>query len=316
MDLRQLRALLGVADHGGFSAAADALHTVQSNVSAHLKRLEKELGATLVDRHTGQLTEEGSLVAARARRIEAELDALVADVAALRHEVIGTARLGMISTTARWLVPELLELAQERHPRLRLELVEGTSVSLETPLGNGQIDLLVGTPTSSGSDLEFRSLFEEDLVLVVPAGDPLDVDHPITLVELATRPLLLPLPGTAFRTTIDSAAAAAGVHLSPRAEVDGTRLIASLTFDGYGPSILPATAVPNYLRDDWKLVAVDGLPRRTVGVFRRRRRATAAPSRAVVDLLVELTSDDTFLPAGLHPATGDRWVTPDPHSAR
>src|SRR5215218_9193913 len=81
MDLRQLAALTAVADHESFSAAARALHTVQSNVSTHVARLERELDVTLVDRATGHLTVAGELVVERARRIQAELDALVADVA-------------------------------------------------------------------------------------------------------------------------------------------------------------------------------------------------------------------------------------------
>ena len=59
MDLRQLAALVAVAETGTFSAAADVLHTVQSNVSTHIARLERELGVTLVDRAAGRLTEEG-----------------------------------------------------------------------------------------------------------------------------------------------------------------------------------------------------------------------------------------------------------------
>ena len=58
MDLRQLAAVVAVADHRSFSAAARALHTVQSNVSTHVARLEKELGATLIDRATGRPTKE------------------------------------------------------------------------------------------------------------------------------------------------------------------------------------------------------------------------------------------------------------------
>ena len=50
MDLRQLNAVVAVADEGSFSAAADALHTVQSNVSTHVARLERELGVSLIDR--------------------------------------------------------------------------------------------------------------------------------------------------------------------------------------------------------------------------------------------------------------------------
>src|SRR5688572_20848259 len=120
MDLRQLGALVAVADHGSFSAAARALHTVQSNVSTHIARLERELGATLVDRSSGSLTPEGDIVASRARRIQAELEALVVDVASLREEVTGTARIGIIGTTARWLVPHLVEAMGERHGKVRV----------------------------------------------------------------------------------------------------------------------------------------------------------------------------------------------------
>src|SRR5688572_26374155 len=99
MDLRQLHALVAVADHGGFTAAARALHTVQSNVSTHVARLEKELGVPLVDRTTGALTEEGVAVVERVRRVDAELDAMVADVASVRDVVTGSARIGIIGTT-------------------------------------------------------------------------------------------------------------------------------------------------------------------------------------------------------------------------
>ena len=68
MDLRQLTTLVAIADHGSFSAAARALYTVQSNVSGHIARLEKELGVVLVDRQRGGLTDEGMIVVERARR--------------------------------------------------------------------------------------------------------------------------------------------------------------------------------------------------------------------------------------------------------
>src|SRR3954467_10541432 len=101
MDLRQLAAVTAVADHRSFSAAARALHTVQSNVSTHIAHLERELGATLVDRGTGRLTEAGELVVGRARRVHAELDALAADVESSLGQISGQVRLGVIGTTGR-----------------------------------------------------------------------------------------------------------------------------------------------------------------------------------------------------------------------
>jgi LysR family hydrogen peroxide-inducible transcriptional activator len=144
MDLRQLNAVVAVADHGSFSAAADALHTVQSNVSTHVARLERELGVSLIDRSDGcRLTEEGQAVVERARRINLELEALVTDVAAMRHEVVGSVRIGMIGTTARWLVPALLPAMAERHPKVHLVVVEATSTSLEPRLTTGSLDLSI-----------------------------------------------------------------------------------------------------------------------------------------------------------------------------
>src|SRR5690606_34982574 len=105
MDLRQLAALTAVADHRSFSAAARALHTVQTNVSTHVARLERELGTSLVDRASGTLTEAGEIVVSRARRVQAELEALTADVAAAEGDISGQVRLGTIGTTGRWMVP-------------------------------------------------------------------------------------------------------------------------------------------------------------------------------------------------------------------
>ena len=104
MDLRQLEALAAVAEHGRFSAAARALHTVQSNISTHVARLEDELGAILVDRSAGQLTPEGEVVLARARRVNAELEAMRADVSSMTSHVTGPVRMGVIGTTGRWLL--------------------------------------------------------------------------------------------------------------------------------------------------------------------------------------------------------------------
>src|SRR5205814_709545 len=195
MDLRQLNAVVAVADCGSFSAAADALHTVQSNVSTHVARLERNLGVPLIDRSDGcRLTEEGQAVVERARRINGELEAMVADVAAMRAEVIGSVRIGMIGTTARWLVPRLLEAMAELHPK---------------------------------------------------------------------------------------------------AEIDGLRLIASLTFEGLGPAVLPATAVPADRQGPWRAVSVEGLPCRSVGIALRRKGRPAAPVRAVIGVLEQVVETGT-----------------------
>jgi len=299
MDLRQLSALVAVADHGGFSAAADALHTVQSNVSSHVARLEKELGVTLVDRQAARLTQEGEVVVARSRRITGELEGVVADLAALRHEIVGQVRLGMIGTTARWLVPRMLGRVGEQHPGVRLVVVDATSTSLEPQLVGGSLDLAVINLPLPSRDLTCEPLFDEDLVLVVPTGHPLSTRPRVELADLATVELLLPPPGTAFRGELDAAAAGAGILLRPLAELDGLRLIASMAMQGHGPAIVPATAVSGIADGGvWTVILVHGLPRRRVGIAQRRRGLPAAPTRAVIDVLREVTRSAEL--RGLH----------------
>lgn len=303
MDLRQLQALVAVSEQGTFSAAADALATVQSNVSAHIRRLEKELGAMLVDRTAGRLTEEGQAVVDRARRIEAELEAIVADVASMRHDVTGRVRVGIIGTTARWLVPRLLGEMGRRHPGVALEIVDATSTSLEPQLVNGRLDLAVVNLPLPAPELTTTPLFDEDLLLFVPRDSPLAelwFGKEVDLAELGDLFLFLPPRGTSFRDLLDAAAAKAGVTLVARAELDGLRLIASLAISGQGAAILPATAVPEHLQFETRPIAVRGLPRRNVGVAQRKRGLPGAPARAFLEVLHDIVRADAHPEFGLH----------------
>jgi LysR family hydrogen peroxide-inducible transcriptional activator len=302
MDLRQLQALVAVAEQGTFSAAADALATVQSNVSAHIARLERELGTTLVDRSAGRLTEEGQAVVDRARRIEAELDSIVADVASMKHDVTGRARVGIIGTTARWLVPRILDEMGTRHPGVALEIVDATSTSLEPQLLNGRLDLAVVNLPLPSPELTTTPLFDEDLLLFVPVHSALAEEAPdeIDLGRVAEIPLFLPPRGTSFRDLLDEAAARAGTKLVARAELDGLRLIASLVISGQGAAILPGTAVPSHLQGETCPISVRGLPRRRVGVAQRKRGLPSAPARAFLEVLHDLVESDARPAFGLH----------------
>ena len=304
MELRHLQVLVAIAEHGSFSAAADHLGTVQSNVSAHIARLEKELGTTLVDRGAGRLTEEGELALARAYRVLWELEALATDVGSLRAEIAGTVRVGMIGTTARWLAPALLGDLSSSHPRLRLVVTEGPTSGLEPQLAAGRLDLAVLTHPVPGRDLVSEPLFEEQIVLVTKSDcDPTGGRTSISIRDLSDIDLLLPATGTTFRSEIEAVTRPIGVRLRPLIEVDGVRLLASLVFDGHGPALLPSSAVPAFLRSQVRLIKVDGMAQRLVGLSIRGRGLPSAPARAVITALRELASHPGRLPDGLRPST-------------
>lgn len=299
MDLRQLAALVAVAEAGSFSGAARQLHTVQSNVSTHVARLERELGATLVDRTTGALTDEGDAVVDRARRIRHELDALRSDVDALLHDVTGPARLGCIGTVGRWLVPRLLVEVRNRHPKVSPVIVDATTTSLVPQLLTERLDLAVVNLPVNDPEVTTAHLFDEDRIVVAPDDHPLAKFDRVSWQELASFELLLEPQGTSFRDELDREAARVGATLRPLAEVDGLRLVASLAFDGFGAAVLPATAVPSWLGGAWRLVPVDGLAPRQVGLAHRHRARLSAPARAVRDAVVAVVA--TADQPGVHP---------------
>lgn len=300
MDLRQLNHLIAVAEHQSFSAAARALHTVQSNVSTHVAKLEKELGAALIDRHTMQPTAEGRAVLERARRIRTELQAINDDIVSMRHEVAGEVRIGCIGTTGRWMASPLLGHLAERHPALRPVLVEATTTSLTPRVLDGDLDMaIVNTPVVEAG-LESEPLFDEERIIVAPADHSLADRGTIDVADLAEHPVMLTPRGTTFRDAIDQELAAAGVRLTAAAEVDGLRLLASLAYQGYAPALLPASAVSGYPDGNWSLVHVEGLARRSVGLVRNRRTTPSMPIRAAREVVLDVIREIAPRQPGIH----------------
>ena len=300
MDLRQLNHLIAVAEHQSFSAAARALHTVQSNVSTHVAKLEKELGAALIDRHTMQPTAEGRAVLERARRIRTELQAINDDIVSMRHEVAGEVRIGCIGTTGRWMASPLLGRLAERHPALRPVLVDATTTSLTPRVLDGDLDMaIVNTPVVEAG-LESEPLFDEERIIVAPTDHPLADRGTINVADLAEHPVMLTPRGTTFRDAIDQELAAAGVRLTAAAEVDGLRLLASLAYQGYAPALLPASAVSGYPDGNWSLVHVEGLARRSVGLVRNRRTTPSMPIRAAREVVLDVIREIAPRQPGIH----------------
>lgn len=289
MDLRQLQAFLAVVDHGGFTAAARATHTVQSNISTHVARLERALEATLIDRATGRPTQEGEAVVARARRIQNELSALEGDVASLQGSPRGTVRLGIIGTTARWLTPLVVDGLAKETPDVRPVVVDATTSSQVLRLVEGDLDFGVVALPVDDPEVRTRKLFTEENVVIAPAGHPLTTaTGPLGVEDLAGEELLLASPGTTFRRVVDEAFDAADLTPKVKVEVDGLRLLATLAFKGFGVAIVPASAAPGWVGGDWVELAVEGLGRRTVGIATRRRGMLSLAAQATIELVEDV----------------------------
>ncbi len=285
MELKQLKAILAIYEYGSFTAAAEALETVQSNISAHVSKLEAELNTVLVDRSTGQITPAGRIVVDCAKQVNVDIENIPKALATFEDKITGIIKIGLIGTTASWLVPWLFQQIPKRWQLLKPQYTEGTSFGLEQELLEGYLDLIITNLPTSSAEIISSPLFTEDLVLVVGTDHHLAKKRTIGMKDLEDIELLLPAPGTVLRTEINSAAKKAGANLSSRADIDSIRLIASLTFAGFGPAILPSTSISDYLTNRWVGIKIADLSPRTVGIARRNEPLITPSITAIIKLL-------------------------------
>jgi len=284
MELRHLDTLLAIADEGSFTAAADVLSTVQSNVSEQVRQLEQELGAELLvrGRRGATPTECGEVVLERARRVRREIEAMQADLSMLQGLRTGHASLGIVGTASRWMVPALVADLRDEAPGVQLRINEGASERLATEVLAGELAQAVITEPMTSPRLDVEHLLDETLVGLTPADAPDLGPEPVSLARLADLPMILPPVGNPLRREVDDAAADVGLNLPVPVEVEGIRLIADMVAAGGGASVLPETAIPPELTRV-RRVALRGVPPRRLGLINARESYLSLADRAVRD---------------------------------
>jgi LysR family transcriptional regulator, nitrogen assimilation regulatory protein len=289
VQLRHLEALLAVAEAGSFTGAADALRTVQSNVSEQVRQLEADLGVPLIvrNRRGAVPTEFGVRVLERARHIRGELEAMRQDLSMLQGLQTGHAAVGVVGTISRWLVPQVVAEMRRTSPGVALRITEGASERIAAEVGDRTLGQAVVTEPVSDSRLHVEHLLDEDIVGLVPIAMDIGADAPVQLRLLAQFPLILPPTGNPLRAELDAAAHDENVSLDVPVEVEGVRLIADLVAAGIGISIMPATAVPG---DNPKVrsVAIARMPPRRLALVTARGVQLSLADQAVRDALVRL----------------------------
>jgi DNA-binding transcriptional LysR family regulator len=183
---------------------------------------------------------------------------------------------------------------------VHVTVFEGSTTTLLPRLVAGHLDAAVVHLPVDDPELTVEPLFAEDLIVIVHSSHPWAKEDELSLLRVSSENLLIPPKGTAMRRILDKAAAACGTTLRAQAEIDGVRLLTSLAMEGFGPAIVPSTAVPGWVKGDFKRVLVPELPRRVIGWVQRRRPAPGAPSRAVLKTTREILESRGSLQRGVH----------------
>jgi LysR family transcriptional regulator, nitrogen assimilation regulatory protein len=291
MELRHLDTLVAIADEGSFTAAADRLATVQSNVSEHVRQLEEELGVELLirSRRGAEPTECGAAVLERARRIRRELEAMRADLSMLQGLQAGQASLGVVGTASRWLVPELVGELRELAPGIRLRVTEGASERLFAEVANHELAMAVVTEPVTDRRLDLEHVLDEELVGLVARDGPDLGREPVPLARLVRQPMILPPSDNPLRREVEAVANANGLTLPVPIEVEGIRLIADMVAAGGGVSVLPETAIPPELAGV-RSVALAGMPPRRLALVTARDAHLSLADRAVRESVLRIVA--------------------------
>jgi DNA-binding transcriptional LysR family regulator len=196
VELRQLRYFVAVAEELNFTRAAERLHIAQQPLSAAIARLERQLGAQLLERTTRRvaLTEAGTALLEPARGALRAADTAVDAVRAVTAGEVGDVSMGL-SSGAWYGLGELFEAISERHPGLRLDVHQQGSRPLVDAVRAGTLDLAVGLCVRVPGDLAARRLKDEPVVLIVAAGHRLADQSSATLHDVRDETFALDDPG-------------------------------------------------------------------------------------------------------------------------
>ena len=275
MNLRDLKYLLALADHKHFGRAAAASFVSQPTLSTQIRKLEEELGVSLVERAPRRvmLTPIGRDIAERARRVIAEVDQMAEVARRSQDPEAGTVRLGLFPTLAPYLLPHVLPDLRKRFPRLELLLVEEKTDQILARLRDGRLDAGILALPLHDEQLHVEPLFDEPFLLAVPRGHAMAGQESLELDQLDDQHLLLLEEGHCLRDQALDVCRMSGADERDGFRATSLETLRQMVASGVGITLLPVLAVqpPVPVSPDIALLPFTGQPphRRIAMVWRK-----------------------------------------------
>ncbi len=307
MDLKQLRALVTIAETGNVTKAAELLNIVQPAVSRQLKLLEEDVGTPLFDResHGMKLNEAGITLVEYARRILHEVDKAKAEIRPSQNSVSGIVTVGLLPSTCDLLSSALISAIKKDYPEIRIRISTGYAGHLQDWLSNGEIDAALLYDTKPSPAIQIQPLLEERL-WVIGLPDSGLKKKKLGIGDLVDKPFILPSQPHGLRSLVDHACKLLKIDLNVTAETNSLNVQKSLVLGGNGVTILPSIAVADELARQ-ELVGSplqdEVLTRKIVLATPTTRRITPA-ARCVTTELTKCMKDKVN--AGSWP--GAKWI--------
>ena len=270
IDVRQLKTLRAVADHGTVSAAATALHLTPSAVSQQLAVLSRTTGCELLERRGRGvvLTDAARVLISHADVVFAQLERATNDLRALSASAPTTLRIGGFPTSVAGIIAPAMAMLRETLPGWEFEVSDTESEESLDRLLDGTMDVAVvmaapNRPLLSDPRLKIEPLLEEEYYVALPADHALAGAADIALTDLVNESWILAREGFSCHDHISAICADAGFQ--PRGRHRSTDFPAALALvaAGCGITMIPRLGVP--LHADPRIVLIPirgGGPRR------------------------------------------------------
>ena len=294
MELRELELFVTVAEELHFGRAAERAHLSQPALTQAIARLERRLGARLLERTTRRvsLTPAGGALLGRARGLLDDARGAGDLVARVARGEVGSVRVGVVGTAMLEPVPALVRAVRAAHPDLRLELTEQTGAAQLAALRAGRLDLGIlhadaGDPPAGVDLLELRPA---GLALALPADHPLARRRAVRLIELRDDPLVVIREESEADTHSLYLAACADAGFAPAigAEVTSLGTLLNLVAAGLGWAFVADPVVRTLHRDGVAYARARGVRARLPMAIAWPAGSPSPPAARVRDIAASL----------------------------
>ena len=287
-DLRQLRALVAVAEEGSFTLAAKKLFVTQSAVSHSLRTLEEQLGCRLLDRSGKRVavTSEGELLLTRCKRVLHELEQATRDLDGLRRWGQTRVRIGAPHSLCHVLIPSVLREFRDCFPRCEPTIEASDTGILLEKLSLGELDLVVGLKPKSHSEEGYRLMFCDQLAFVISPFHPWAARQEEMRNTLADQQFIIYAKATETHRLIESWMETMGGRMKKPLVLGDMQAIKEMAKLGTGVGIVASWVAANEIADgSLTALKIPGPPiEREWGVFHSPLRPPSLVEEAFIGL--------------------------------
>ncbi|WP_245755656.1 LysR family transcriptional regulator [Actinopolyspora alba] len=295
VELRHLRYFVTIAEEQSLTRAAARLHIAQPPLSAQLRKLETELGTTLVHRTArgAQLTEAGKVLLEEARRILHEVEQAGRMTREVGSGLVGRLALGFIPSASNAVLPPMLRRFKAEYPDVTLHLQEMRPDEIVDRLHDRRIDAGLFYLPFEDPALHVRPVAEESLLLALPATHRLTDRERVRLDEVSDEPFILParhgsMPGL-YAIVVEACERAGFTPRVVQRDVWLMQTIVGLVAGGMGVAVVPAS-MRSLQRAGAVFLTLSDVGERAQTAISWRRGSTPPVLRSFLDIVTGSSS--------------------------